>query len=99
MFKQTIEIPMGKSFPIWANLSLYSYLLRFIDDASQLNTPISKNNIHLIHEKEKEIKEATDTHYTTSYLDINLYIDVTGHVNIYSKLLIVNFLFLIDNLP
>jgi len=86
----------------WVNL----YLFHYIDDVLSLNNKNFSNFLHLIYPVELEVKDATDSPNSASYLDLYLKHDINGTLTteLYDKrdefnFSIVNYPFLDSNIP
>lgn len=75
------------------NFCEINFSFRYIDDVLSLNNPNFKDYLHLIYPS--ELEETTDTSTSASYLDLYLYIDITGRLKskLYDKrvLFVFNF--------
>ena len=84
----------------------FNFTYRYIDDVLSLNNPLFIDYINDIYPAELEIKDTTEGHSHSSYLDLSLSFSQTNHlqVKLYDKrddfnFHIVNFPFLCSNIP
>jgi hypothetical protein len=79
----------------------FNHTFKYIDDVLSINNHNFHNSVHLIYPDELEIKDATESDKSASYLDILLNIDPNGRLttSLYYKyddfdFAIINFPFL-----
>ena len=84
----------------------FNHTYRYIDDVLSLSNLNFNNYVNLIYPEELEIKNTTESTHSSSYLDLEISIDQSGHL--YTKLYdkrddfnfpIVNFPFMDSNIP
>ena len=84
----------------------FNFTYRYIDDVLSINNPSFGRLLPSIYPPELEIKETTETACSTSFLDLHLEFDNSGHLStkIYDKrddfnFEIINFPYLCSNIP